>query len=187
MLEDLTQVPPHSLDPSYYSDWGDPREFTLNDMGVGECAGEVVSQTQFSLAASERELFEAQIYFDAGALNKAILTAYHAMIQAAQGLVKTQNYDVPNDEETILKEFRERFCDTRVFYDKFQGSNFADYLFRARESLKADEAVTREFALRRLQEAQLFIDAAHSCYNKLQAQNAIGRAPADNAAAAAPA
>ena len=31
-----------------------------------ECAGEVVSQAEFTLAASERELFEAQLLFDAG-------------------------------------------------------------------------------------------------------------------------
>ena len=30
-------------------------------MGIGECAGEVVSQAEFTLAASERELFEAQL------------------------------------------------------------------------------------------------------------------------------
>src|SRR5262249_3000691 len=153
------------------------REFTLNDMGVGECAGEVVSQTQFSLAASERELFEAQIRFDAGDLNKAVLTAYHAMLQPAQGLVKTQDYDVSTDEQTILNELRERFCDTQIFYDKFQGSNFADYFLRARERLDL-QTLTKESALRRLQEAQLFIDAAHSCYNKLQAQQSVvTRAP----------
>jgi sulfite reductase (ferredoxin) len=186
MLDDLTHVPPHSLDASYYSDWGDPREFTLNDMGVGECAGEVVSQTQFSLAASERELFEAQIHFDGGELKGAVFAAYQAMIQAAQGLVKTQNHDVPDDEETILNEFRQRFCDTQIFYDKFQGSNFADYLFRARETLDLQE-LSKEVALRRLQEAQLFIDAAHSCYNKLQTQNVASRVPAHGAAAASPA
>ena len=61
LLEDLTKIPAHDVDRSYYSDWGDPREFTLADMGVGECAGEVVSQAEFTLAASERELFEAQL------------------------------------------------------------------------------------------------------------------------------
>ena len=39
-----------------------------SDMGVGECAGEVVSQAEFTLAASERELFEAQLLLDAGQL-----------------------------------------------------------------------------------------------------------------------
>ena len=73
---------------SYYSDWGDPREFTLADMGVGECAGEVVSQAEFTLAASERELFEAQLLLDAGRPQDAAKGAYASMLRAAQGLVK---------------------------------------------------------------------------------------------------
>ncbi len=61
LLEDLTRVPAYTEDRTYYADWGDPREYSLGDMGVGECAGEVVSMTQFGLAASERQVFEAQI------------------------------------------------------------------------------------------------------------------------------
>lgn len=167
LLENFTKVPPHEVDPSYYADWGDPREFTLLDMGVGECAGEVVSPAQFTLAASERELFEAQIDFDSGHLKKAVLTAYGAMVHAAQALVKTQVYDVSNNEEEILREFRTRFYDTDIFHDKYAGKIFADYLFRAKESLKEPVEVARELAVQRLQEAQLFIDAAHSCLKKL--------------------
>jgi len=40
MLDDLTKPPAN--DRSFFSDWGDPREYTLGDMGVGECACEVV-------------------------------------------------------------------------------------------------------------------------------------------------
>jgi len=169
MLGDLTQVPAHAVDASFYRDWGDPREFTLTDMGIGECAGEVVSQAQFTLAASERELFEAQIYFDTGDLRKAVTTAYAAMVQAAQALVKTQLYDVSNNEEIVLTEFRKRFCETELFYDKYAGGKFADYLFKAKEGLQQQNGMKQEGALRLLQEAQLFIDAAHSCYNKLSA------------------
>ena len=61
MLDDLAPVPAHDLQPDYYSDWGDPREFTLGDMGVGECAGEVVSLTEFDLASAEAQIFEAQL------------------------------------------------------------------------------------------------------------------------------
>lgn len=179
MLEELTRIPSHDVDASFYSDWGDPREFTLTDMGVGECAGEVVSQTQFTLAASERELFEAQIYFDAGDFKKAALTAYSAMVRAAQGLVQIGNYDAPKDEEVVLSEFRQRFCDTQLFYDKYAGSKFADYLFKARESLHNGGKIEKELALQHLQEAQLFIDATHSCYNKLSSMMSAGRAGAD--------
>ena len=169
MLDDLMQVPSHDIAPVFYSDWGDPREFTLNDMGVGECAGEVVSPAQFTLAASERELFEAQIWFDSGDLTKAVSVAYGAMVRAAQALVKTQNYDVSEDEETIVAEFRQRFCDTQLFYDKYAGSTFADYLFKAKDALQKLNGMEKGVALQRLQEAQLFIDAAHGCYNKLSA------------------
>ncbi len=174
LLEDLTAVPSHDLDSSYYSDWGDPREFTLTDMGVGECAGQVVSQTQFALAGSERELFESQIFFDNEDFKKAVQTAYLSMVHAAQGLVKIQNADISDDQETILAEFRQRFCDTQMFYDKYAGSKFADFLFIAKESLHGNGGnggnghTTRDLARQRIEEAQLFIDAAHSCFGRLQ-------------------
>ena len=43
MLEDLAKPPADPSDRSFFSDWGDPREYTLGDMATGECAGEVVS------------------------------------------------------------------------------------------------------------------------------------------------
>jgi sulfite reductase (ferredoxin) len=169
MLDDLMNVPPHEQAPSFYSDWGDPREFTLTDMGVGECAGEVVSQAQFTLAASEREIFEAQIWFDAGDLRKAATLAYDAMVRAAEALVKMQDDDATSDQENIVAQFRRLFCDTQLFYDKYAGSTFADYLFKARDAVRELDGIRKEVALQRLQEAQLFIDAAHSCYNKIAA------------------
>ncbi len=62
---------PPATDRSFFSDWGDPREYSLGDMGVGECAGEVVSPVDFELAAAESEVFEAQLAFDAGQVEKA--------------------------------------------------------------------------------------------------------------------
>src|SRR5579859_5740144 len=61
MLEDLARPPADPNDRSLFQDWGDPREYTLADIGTGECAGEVVSSVEFDLAAAERELFEAQV------------------------------------------------------------------------------------------------------------------------------
>ncbi len=168
LIEDLTAVPSHDLDSSLYSDWGDPREFTLTDMGIGECAGEIVSQTQFALAASERELFESQIFFDNQDFGKAVQTAYHSMVHAAQGLVKIQNADVTDEEVVILAEFRKRFCDTGLFYDKYAGSKFADFLFIAKDTVGSNGHTTSDLARQRIEEAQLFIDAAHSCFGRLQ-------------------
>jgi sulfite reductase (ferredoxin) len=176
MLEDLTKIPPHNEAPSYYADWGDPREFTLEDLGTGECAGEVVSQSEFTFAASERELFEAHIFLESGDLDKAAQMAYRSMLSAAQALVRTQLYYVSDDEGEIIAEFRKRFCDTQLFYDKYAGSKFADYLFHAKDTTSREVAIDVDLATQLVQEAQLFIDAAHSCHNKLTSMTAASRA-----------
>jgi sulfite reductase (ferredoxin) len=168
MFEDLTRIPTHDVDPSYYVDWGDPREFTLDDLGTGECAGEVVSQAEFTLAASERELFEAHILLDEGQPAAALRAGYASMVRAAQALVKTQDPDISENEAQILAEFTSRFCETQLFYDKYAGGKFAEYLFKAREFIREGRPADGDRAVQLLQEAQLFIDAAHSCHNRLR-------------------
>ncbi len=168
LLEDLTKIPAHDVDRSFYSDWGDPREFTLADMGIGECAGEVVSQAEFTLAASERELFEAQLLLDAGHAQHAVKAAYASMVRAAQGLVKDQNPAISESDEQIVLEFTQRFYDTQLFWDKYAGGKFAEYLFKAKEFVGAGKTADADRAVQLLQEAQLFIDAAHDCHNKVR-------------------
>jgi len=146
---------------------GDPREFTLADMGVGECAGEVVSQAEFTLAASERELFEAQLLLDSGYSEPAVKAAYASMVRAAQGLVKDQNPSVGEDHNQIVAEFTRRFYDTQLFWDKYAGGKFAEYLFKAKEFIAEGKIADSDRAVQLLQEAQLFIDAAHDCHNKV--------------------
>jgi sulfite reductase (ferredoxin) len=165
LLDDLTQVPAYSQDRTYYADWGDPREYSLGDMGVGECAGEVVSLTQFGLAASERQVFEAQVYLDHGEYAKAGQTAYTAMLQAAKALIQTRSVDITDEPEQIVQEFRWRFYDTQLFHDPFAGAKFAHYLFHAHANGLA--APSLQTARQRLEEAQLFIEAAYACYNRL--------------------
>jgi sulfite reductase (ferredoxin) len=167
MMSDLTRMPTHDEDSTLYTDWGDSREFTIGDMGVGECAGEVVSHAEFGLAAAERQVFEAQVFLDQNAYQKAGETAYASMLQAARTLVEEQFYDVPNEPDRIAQEFRTRFYDTKLFWDEYAGGKFGHYYLRAHE--KANEPYTPEEAHRRVEEAQLVIEAAHSCYRKLLA------------------
>src|SRR5437867_7945784 len=134
MIEDFMEIPPYEKDPSFYSDWGDPREFTMGDMGTGECAGEVVSRLDFDLQAAERLCFEAQLKLEAKDLAKADELAYKSMLQAAHGLVKELWYDVPDDPDVIAKEFRTRLFEPKLFWDRFVGGKFAQDFFRRHES-----------------------------------------------------
>ncbi|HWZ55597.1 MAG TPA: nitrite/sulfite reductase [Verrucomicrobiae bacterium] len=167
MLEDLARAPLDPRDRSFFQDWGDPREYTLSDMGIGECAGEVVSSVEFDLADAERQLFEAQVAMEAGNIEQAGKTAYRSMVQAAKALVKIESSGIADDPTLIVREFRARFYDTQKFFDPFAGGKFAHYLFSAQE--KAGEPYTPDSARYLLDEAQLFIDAAHSCYNRISA------------------
>jgi len=163
LLEDLSKPPVG--DRSYFSDWGDPREYTLGDMGQGECAGEVVSAVDFGLAAAERELFEAQLAHETGDADRAGKGALLAMLTAAKALVQVEKSNISNDPNEIVAEFRKRYYETQVFFDPFAGGKFANYLFDAQR--KAGQAHDSESSRYLMEEAQLFIDAAYSCSNRL--------------------
>jgi len=165
MVDEMKEVPTHDDDPSFYSDWGDPREFTLGDLGAGECAGEIVKLVQMELTAAEREIFEAQVQLEENNLKLADERAYHSMLQAAKALVRTEFLDVPNNPDDIVREFRTRFIETQRFNDKYAGAKFANYLFARHQSPL--ESLTEEAVRRLIEESQLFIEAAFACQTRM--------------------
>jgi sulfite reductase (ferredoxin) len=166
VVDEYTFVPPHSVDPAYYTDWGDVREFTIGDMGTGECAGEVVSLAQFGFTQAETEAFEAQLLLDDGKYQAADERAYQAMLTAAKTLVQLQWPDAPNDPKVVVEEFRKRFVETKLFWDTYHGDQFSRYLFLRHDG--ADTRFNADTAHKLVEEANLFIDAAHKCHIKFQ-------------------
>ena len=165
MIEPFMDVPAYEKDRSIYSDWGDPREFTIGDMGVGECAGEVISATQFDLVDAERLVFEAQIQLESENYVQADALAYRAMTQAAMALIKTQFIDIVDNADVIVEEFRRRFFDTGVLGDRYAGNKFAEYLFRRHDTPPQDH--NHDQAHRIVEEAQLFIEATYASHDSL--------------------
>lgn len=167
MLDEFTAVPTHDEDPSYYSDWGDPREFSIGDIGVGECAGEVVYPIDFELVACEREAFEAQLQLDAGKIEQASRMAYESMIHGAQALIKFKFLIAPEDPNKVVDDFRRDFYDTEIFFDPFVRGKFAQDFFAAHED--AGKPRTHESAHQLIEQAQLFIEACYSCHARMTA------------------
>ncbi|MDB5301222.1 MAG: nitrite and sulphite reductase 4Fe-4S region, partial [Phycisphaerales bacterium] len=167
-LEDLAKVPPHATDASYYTDWGDPREFTIGDMGVGECAGEVISLADFGFTDAESTAFEAQLLLDDKEYVRAEQMAYEAMLKAAKTLVQLQWPDVPTTPDSIVNEFRTRLVDTKLFWDTYHAGQFGNYLF-ARHAEGPDPRYTQDTVHKLVEEANLFIDAAHKAHAKYRA------------------
>ena len=171
MIDDLTSVPPHDVDAGYYVDWSDAREYTIGDIGIGECAGEVVTPIEFQLAACEREAFEAQLALEAGEVGKATRVAYESMRNAALALLAWRLIPHDSTPDGILAAFKHAFYDTEYFFDPFTGGKFAQYYFAAHE--RRSRTSDAEQAHRLIEEAQLFIEASHACYGRLSAQKVV--------------
>ncbi len=172
MIEPFMKVPAYDEQPDYYTDWFDPREFTIGDLGVGECAGEVVTLFSMEIAKAESEAFEAQVVLDDGDYRKADELAHRAMLLAARALVLTQYIDVGDDPDGIVEEFRRRFYDTELFFDKYAKGKFAQYLFARHESPNPNP--DQDSAHWLIEEAQLFIEATHACEGRLAGAAAGG-------------
>jgi sulfite reductase beta subunit-like hemoprotein/uncharacterized protein (UPF0332 family) len=163
MLADLAVIPPHDAEPGLFTDWGDVREYTIADIGKGECAGEVVAPSEFSLTAAEGKAFEAQVKLDAGDLAGAVGTAYESMIFSAESVVRTRDREWTGSPAATVAEFKKRFFDTGEFAKHANNTQFAAYLFKAQAGAETKGAIPpADEAHRQVEEAQLFLEAAHS-------------------------
>ena len=170
-------APAHATDPDFYTDWGDPRQYIMN-VAMGECAGEVVSLADFGFTAAETEAFEAQLLLDDGKFQEADNRAYEAMLRAAHTLVRLEWLDAPTDPKTVVEEFRKRFVDSKIFWHRQHANQFSNYLFNRHEN-GPDPRYTRDTASKLVEEANLFIDAAHQAHAAWQQKlNVLNQPPA---------
>jgi sulfite reductase (ferredoxin) len=161
IIQPFMKVPSHAEDPSFYTDWGDAREFTIGDLGVGECAGEVVSLFGIEVVRAESQAFDAQCALEEGDFQEAEGLAYRAMVSAARALVRMEYIDVSEEPDDVVLEFKTRFFDNERFFDKYARGKFGQYLLE-RHAAGAN-GVDRDHAAARVEESLLFIEAAHAC------------------------
>ncbi|MDH3727403.1 MAG: nitrite/sulfite reductase [Myxococcales bacterium] len=166
VLAPIQKPPSYEEDPSYYSDWGDPREYNIGDIGVGECAGEIVPFVEFGLQEAEQQLHDAQDALEAGHAASAAAGGFDAMVTAAKALVRHLDVQVKDDADDVVTNFKTHLHDTQLFHDPFAKGKFAIYLLKMHAD-KSYENANDEIAHRTLDESQLFIEAAHSCYQRL--------------------
>ena len=165
LIRPYMTIPVFEEQPEFYSDWGDPRTFTLGDLGIGECAGEVVSLFSMEISKAESEAFEAQIALEARDADRAAERGYQAMLLAAKALIRTEYLDVGDHPDQIVDQFKTRFFDTKKFFDTYAKGKFGKYLFKRHEQMP--ERPSLEVARQIIEEALLFIEATHACEMRL--------------------
>jgi uncharacterized protein (UPF0332 family) len=110
-------------------------------------------------------VFEAQLLLDEQKAQPAADRAYASMLTAAKALTREVYPNLGDDPNEVVSEFRARLHDTKVFHDPFVGPKFAQMFFRAHES--RGETETAESARQKIEEAQLFVEAAYAAYQRM--------------------
>src|SRR5690625_2956121 len=113
------------------------------------------------VTVAESEAFEAQVAISEGDYERADALAYRAMLLAARALLRSKLPNIGDDPNEIVDAFRTHFYDTRLFFDRFAKGKFARYLFDRHEN--GNENLNPDRATAVVEEAQLFIEAAHAC------------------------
>lgn len=160
LIGSLTEVPAFDQAPELYRDWGDPRVFTIGDIGVGECAGEVISPSQFAFAESERLIFDAQLRLDEGDAQGAQERALAAMTAAARAVCLPLDPSLGENVAEVGASFDARLGQNGKFDAASPGGRFSRHFVKARQSASSPATLTQ--ARQGIEEAQLFIDAAHA-------------------------
>ena len=84
------------------------------------------------------------------------------MLIAARTLAREKEVGLGEGPEDVVTAFKTHLYDPGLFHDPYAGGKFGNYLFRVHgESSNGFEA-TPERARQRIEEAQLFVEAAHS-------------------------
>ncbi len=172
LIKPFMPVPTFADDPSFYRDWSDARDFTIGDLGVGECAGEVVSLFGIEVVKAESQAFDAQVALDESDFQEAEDLAYAAMLSAARALVRTEFIDVTEQAADIVAEFKTRFFDSERFFDKYARGKFGQYLLT--RHAQSPDRMDRDVAAERVEESLLFIEAAHACEARMAAVPSAG-------------
>jgi sulfite reductase (ferredoxin) len=166
-----SEVPSFQEAPELYRDWGDPRVFSIGDIGVGECAGEVISPSQFAFAESERAIFEAQLSLDEGLADEAAARALNAMVSAARAACLLLEPSLAEGLEAVGPAFDRLLGENGEFDAASPGARFSRYFIRARAA--GATPLSTADARKRVEEARLFIDAAHAYDATRQAPSAV--------------
>ncbi|MEO6202313.1 MAG: sulfurtransferase TusA family protein, partial [Nitrospirales bacterium] len=99
-----TILPTHQENPQFYVDWEGDEEFSVEDLGPGECAGGALEMIDNRILEAEQELYQARILAGKHQYAFAINKAYRAVVAGAKAILVTEGID-PNTDADTLAEF----------------------------------------------------------------------------------
>ncbi|MEX0830708.1 MAG: sulfurtransferase TusA family protein [Nitrospirales bacterium] len=98
-----TILPSYQDDKEFYFDWEGDEEFSVEDLGPGECAGGALEMIDNRILEAEQELYQSRILVEKHQYAMAINKAYRAVVAGAKAILVTEGIDPNTDADTLLE------------------------------------------------------------------------------------
>lgn len=98
-----TILPSYQDDQKFYFDWEGDEEFSVEDLGPGECAGGALEMIDNRILEAEQELYQTRILVEKHQYAMAINKAYRAVVAGAKAILVTEGIDPNTDADTLLE------------------------------------------------------------------------------------
>ncbi len=118
-LTPFTGLPAPEAAPDLYHDYNADKDFDLEDLGPGECAGTMIDLIENYLRTSGQSLEDAELAFRRGREDQAVDALKTSILRAARALLIPFGIDSPHDEE-VLKEFQHKVVEQGIVSERFE-------------------------------------------------------------------
>ncbi len=140
--------------PEHFYDWEEDAEFSIVDLGPGECAGGALDMITDGILEADQELYQAETLVKSQQYAMTVNKSYRAVLAASKALLVTEGIEPVTDLQTFGD------CEVRLIKTGVLPPEFSKYLSIIRDL--GDEKPTIVFAEEKLRVAKLFVEACRS-------------------------
>ncbi|MFO0774885.1 MAG: sulfurtransferase TusA family protein [Nitrospiraceae bacterium] len=166
-----TIFPSFAEDPTYYYDWEGEKEFVLEDLGPGECAGGALELIDNQILEADQELYQAKLAVEKHQYPIAVNKAYRAVLAGVKALLVTEGIEPSTDAETF-QEFEQRLAGRGVVPATY--SNLA-----AQCNDLGTKDATAEFVQKSMSFAKGFVEACRTATESMDKNLKLKSLPVD--------
>lgn len=121
LIAEKGQPSTYAEDPSMFTDWGAPDEFSLSGLGPGECSSGVFDMIDTDLRDANNYLNEVKDAISNGNVtDKTSESLRRALITSARALLISQGIE-PETDVLALREFEKNIVDAGYLDEKYRG------------------------------------------------------------------
>lgn len=171
-----TIFPSFDEDPTYYYDWEGEKEFVLEDLGPGECAGGALELIDNQILEADQEFYQARLAADKHQYPVAVNKAYRAVLAGIKALLVTEGIEPSTDAETF-QEFEQRLAGRGVVPATYSN-------VRAQCADLGTKEVSADIVQAKLQFSKGFVEACRAATEQMGKDLKLKSIPIEEPAAA---